>query len=96
MSQPVIAPRTYYLVFAALVALTLLTVGGSFIHLGEWHTTFGLVIASCKAALVVLFFMHVLYSSRLTWLVAGGGLLWLGILLALTLSDYLTRHWLTY
>jgi len=96
MSQPVISPRTYYLVFAVLVALTLLTIGGSFVPLGEWHTATGLLIASCKAALVVLFFMHVLYSSRLTWLVAGGGLLWLGILLALTLSDYLTRHWLTY
>jgi caa(3)-type oxidase subunit IV len=62
----------------------------------EWHTVVGLTFAVCKAVLVALFFMHLLSSSRLTWIVVGGGLFWLGILMALTLADYLTRHWLAY
>ena len=85
----------YYLVFAALIALTLLTVGVSFLHLGPtWHCIVGLAIASAKAALVLLIFMHVYYSSRLTWLVALGSLLWLSILIGLTMSDYVGRPWL--
>ena len=50
----------------------------------------------CKAGFVILFFMHLLHSRPLTWLVPGAGLFWLGILLALTLSDYVTRHWGAY
>jgi cytochrome c oxidase subunit 4 len=90
----IIAPRTYYLVFAALIVLTGLTVGVSFLELGAWHTTVGLLIASTKALLVILFFMHVLYSTRLTWVVALSGLVWLAILIGLTLNDYLSREWL--
>lgn len=90
----IIAPRVYYLVFAALIALTGLTVGISFVDLGAWHTLVGLLIATVKAALVILFFMHVLYSTRLTWVVALSGLVWLAILLGLTLTDYLSRDWL--
>jgi cytochrome c oxidase subunit 4 len=55
-----------------------------------------LTIAVFKATLVVLFFMHVKYSTRLTWAVVAGSVYWLGILLALTMSDYLTRPWRTY
>lgn len=92
-----ITRSTYLIIYAILVALTLVTVGVSFLHIGEgWHTVAGLGIAAIKAALVALFFMHVLYSSRLTWIMAGAGLFWLGILFVLTLSDYLTRPWLTY
>jgi cytochrome c oxidase subunit 4 len=90
------ASSTYYLVFGALLALTCLTVGVSLLDLGPWHTVVGLTIAGCKALLVVLFFMHLLHGNRLTWLVLAGGLFWFGILLALTLTDYLTRHWLAY
>jgi cytochrome c oxidase subunit 4 len=96
MSARVIPPGRYYTVFAALVVMTFLTVGMSFLELGEWHTVAGLTIAVCKAALVALVFMHLLYSNRLTWIVVGGALFWLGILMALTLADYLTRHWLAY
>lgn len=91
MTHP--TPRIYVLVFAALIVLTITTVGLSYADLGEWHAPVGLVIAAAKALLVVLFFMHVLYSSRLTWVFALSGLFWLGILLALTLSDFLTRTW---
>jgi cytochrome c oxidase subunit 4 len=83
-------------VFGALIALTVLTVGVSFLDLGAWHTVVGLTIACCKALLVAFFFMHLLSSTRLTWVVAVAGLFWLGILIGLTLSDYLTRYWLAY
>jgi cytochrome c oxidase subunit IV len=91
MSNPVLTPRAYYAVFAALIGLTLLTVGLSFVDLGRLHTAVGLSIAALKGLLVAGFFMHILYSSRLIWIVAGTGLFWLGILIALTMTDYLTR-----
>jgi cytochrome c oxidase subunit 4 len=94
MTAHVVAPRTYYLVFAVLMGLTLLTVGASFLELGPLHTAVALLIAATKALLVVLFFMHVLYSPRLIWVVTLGSLFWLGILLSLTLADYWTRPWL--
>src|SRR5947208_1050322 len=96
MAERVLPPSTYYTVFGTLIGLTFLTIGISFLELGEWHTVVGLTIAVCKAVLVALFFMHLLFSSRLTWIVLVGGLFWLGILMALTLADYLTRHWLAY
>ena len=96
MTDRVAAPTTYYNVFAALIALTLLTVGVSFIDLGAMHTVVGLVIAIVKSLLVVLFFMHLLYSSNRSRLAIGAGLFWLGILLSLTLADYFTRHWWAY
>jgi cytochrome c oxidase subunit 4 len=88
--------RTYYLIFAALIALTLLTVALSYVELGAFHLVVGLAIAITKAVLVVLFFMHLLYSSRLSWTMFLSGLFWLGILLVLTLSDYLSRNVLSY
>ena len=96
MSESVSRSSTYYLVFAALIALTLLTVGISFIDLGAWHTPVGLVIAVTKASLVALFFMHLLHSPRTSWLAFLAGLFWFGILMALTLSDYLSRQVLAY
>ncbi len=84
----------YLLIFAALLLLTALTVAASFVELGPWHLAVALTIAMAKALLVVLFFMHVLHSGRLIWLVIGAALFWLGILLTLTFSDYATRHWL--
>jgi cytochrome c oxidase subunit IV len=92
MSEPITLPRTYYRVFAALIVLTLLTVFVSFLELGTWHTTVGVAIGVAKALLVGLFFMHLLHSTRATWLAVLAGLFWLGILMALTLSDYLTRQ----
>jgi cytochrome c oxidase subunit 4 len=91
MAQHIIPPRTYYAVFAALIVLTFLTVGVSFLNLGDWHTIVGLAIAVCKATLVVLIFMHLWYSSRLTWVIALAALYFLGIMLGLTLTDYGTR-----
>ncbi len=95
MSEPT-RPPTYFLIFAALLLLTGATVLVAYLPLGEWHTVLALAIAVTKALLVVLFFMHLLHSTRLTWLVAGAGVLWLGIMFVLTLSDYWTRHWLSF
>src|SRR5262245_12979420 len=97
MSQHAVPLKIYYRVFLALMAFTVLTVAASFLPVSEpWHTLIGLIIAGAKALLVILFFMHVLYEGRLTWLFLLGSLFWLGILFALTLSDYLTRGMGTY
>jgi cytochrome c oxidase subunit 4 len=92
VSEHVVPTRVYYLIFAALMVGTYLTVQAAFVDLGAWNTVVALAIACAKAALVVLFFMHVKYSTRLTWAVVVGSVFWLGILLALTFSDYLTRN----
>src|SRR5262249_7004557 len=96
MNEHTISPRTYLAVYCLLIALTILTVGISFLNLGAWHSAVGLTIAVCKGLLVALFFMHLLYSSKLTSIMAVASLFWLGILLTLTLTDYLTRSWLAY
>jgi cytochrome c oxidase subunit IV len=93
MTDRTLPTRTYYLVFIALIALTFLTVGLSFLDLGNWHTPVGAAIALGKASLVALFFMHLLHGSRLNWLALAAGLFWLGILLALSLADYSSRGW---
>jgi cytochrome c oxidase subunit IV len=96
MSEHVVPKRVYYTIYAILLLCTWATVQISIIDLGAFNTVAALTIAVFKAAIVVLFFMHVKYASRLTWLVALGSVFWLGILLVLTLSDYLTRAWRTY
>jgi cytochrome c oxidase subunit 4 len=94
MAQHSVSSRLYYRVFAALLGLTLLTVGMAFLDLGQLNTVIALTVAVGKALLVMLFFMHVRYSHRLTWVCVVAGLFWLALLLALTMSDYLTRSWL--
>jgi len=96
MSAHIVPRRTYYLIFPALMVCTAITVAVAFYDLGALNTVVALTIAVLKATLVVLFFMHVKYSTRLTWVVVVGSVFWLGILLALTLSDYATRPWRTY
>src|SRR5947209_7931493 len=88
----IVSPGAYIMVFTTLMVLTCLTVGVSFVPLPlVWHDVIGGVIGVCKATLVVLFFMHVMHSPRLTWIVIAVSVLWVGILLVLTLSDYFTR-----
>ena len=82
MPEPITPTRTYYGVFAALIALTLLTVGLSFSRPGTWHTTVGVFVGAVKATLVGLFFMHLLHSSRASWLAVLAGLFWVLILMA--------------
>src|SRR3954452_9568743 len=94
MAEKIVPPRTYLLVYVALLVATALTVAFSRMPVSEdWHTVVGLSIAVVKASLVILFFMHLYYSTRLTWVVALSGLLWLAILIGYTLTDYLSRDW---
>ncbi len=83
--------KVYLLVFLALVVGTCLTWAIAFVDLGKWNPVIALTIACTKATLVILFFMHVRYSSRLTILTVCAGFFWLLILITLSLSDYLTR-----
>jgi cytochrome c oxidase subunit 4 len=80
-------------IFAALMVGTALTVWIAYYDLGRWNAIVALSIAVFKATLVVLYFMHVRYSSKLTWVFVGAGIIWLIILFAFTLSDYMTRGW---
>ena len=90
----VVPVGVYLAVFAALMLLTAATTAAAFQDLGPLNNIVALGIAMLKAALVVLFFMHVRYGSRLTPLVIAAGLFWLVLLIALSLTDYLTRGWL--
>ena len=90
-----IVPRsTCYMVFAALLIFTALTVGVTYIELGRFNLVIALLIAITKASLVVLFFMNVKNSSALTKLFVVAGLFWMGFFVLLTFSDYVSRGWL--
>ena len=93
MSEHVVSWRVYVTVFIALVLLTVVTFQAAGHDFGPFNTLIALAIAVVKASLVVLYFMHLRYSSRLTTLVVFAGFVWLGILILLTLSDYLSRPW---
>ena len=93
MSGHIVSPRLYYVIFITLMVLTGVTVWVAFLDLKFMNTVVALTIAVTKATLVVLFFMHVKYATRLTWVVAASGVVWLAIMVSLTLSDYLSRGW---
>ena len=89
-----VAPKSmYYAVFAALMVGTALTVAVAFKDMGPLNNVLMLGIAITKALLVILFFMHVRWSTRLTWLVVASGFFWLLIMFGITMTDYLTRGW---
>ena len=88
----VIPQKVYLLVFATLICMTLITVDVAFYNLGLLNFYIAIAIATTKATIVVMYFMHVKYSPRLTWLFALAGVFWFIILIVLTFSDYLTRH----
>ena len=94
MSEHVTPKRTYFAIWAALLVLTYATVAVSRIELGRFNSVVALTIAVCKALLVVLYFMHVRYSTRLTKLVVVGGFLWLALMIGLTMTDEVTRGWI--
>ncbi len=96
MSEHIVSRKSYFGVFAALMVLTVVTVLAARVDFGNEviNTVIALTIAVTKAMLVVLFFMHVKYASRLTKIFVSAAFLWLLILFAFTFSDYLTRSWL--
>jgi cytochrome c oxidase subunit IV len=85
-------PLLYVVIISILVALTCATWAIAFVNLGPWNPVVALTIACIKAVLVILFFMHVIYSSKLTKVTVAAGFFWLLILITLSLSDYLTRE----
>ena len=99
----VVSPVLYAVILLALLCATALTCGMSYIDLGEWHVTQGvtlfwnpvvaLAIACTKMSLVVLFFMHIKYSRRLTKLTVISGLFIFLTLIGMTLTDYMSRAW---
>lgn len=95
MSEHIVSLKVYFTIFLALMVGTALTVWAGLQDFpGPLNVIVALTIAVVKATLVVLYFMHVRYSSRLIWVVFAAALFWLGILFALTFGDYWTRGWL--
>jgi cytochrome c oxidase subunit 4 len=99
----IVSPTTYVIILLALLAGTAATVAASYVDLGEWHIAAGftlfwnpvvaLAIATTKMMLVVLFFMHVKYSPRLTKLTVSAGIFMFLVLISMTLTDYVSRAW---
>lgn len=93
MSHTVDSLKTYYLIFLALMVLTAVTVGAAFIDFGPLNISIAMAIAILKGCLVLWFFMHVRHGNPLLKIFAVAGFLWLVILVAFTLQDYVTRPW---
>ena len=91
MSEHIVSKTIYFLIFGALMVLTVITYWVALYDFGAMNVVIALAVAVTKAVLVVLFFMHVRYSTRLTKIVVIAGFFWLAILIVLTLSDYFTR-----
>jgi cytochrome c oxidase subunit 4 len=91
VSEHIVPPKVYVGIFLSLMVLTAATVGAAYVNLGAFNIVVALAIATLKATLVVLYFMHARYSPKRTQLVIICAVFWLAIMLALTLSDYTTR-----
>ncbi len=89
----IVSPMVYFVIFMALLAGTALTIGASYIDMGPWNPVVALAIAVTKATLVVLYFMHIKYSSKLMKLTVGAGVFTFLILVGMSLSDYISRAW---
>ena len=96
MSEHIVPVRIYITIFVVLLVGTALTVAAAFVDF-PWrlNTVVALTIATIKATFVVLYFMHVRYSSRLIWVILAAALFWMAILFAFTFSDYMTRDWIS-
>jgi cytochrome c oxidase subunit IV len=92
-AQHIVSPGVYVAILFALLVGTALTVWASYVDLGYWNPIIALAIATTKAVLVVLFFMHVWYSTKLTKLTVFAGVFTFLILISLTLADYISRAW---
>ena len=93
MSEHIVPRTVYFTVFGALIVLTAITVVAANFDFGPMNDVVAMTIAVTKMMLVLLFFMHVRYSSRLIWVIVASMFFWLLILLLLTLTDYLSRDW---
>jgi len=94
MREPVVSLRTYTLTWLALLGLALATTLIGLLNLGPFSMAVAILIATAKAALVVAFFMHGKYESKLVRVIIAAGVVWVLILVSNTLGDYITRGWL--
>jgi cytochrome c oxidase subunit 4 len=94
MSDHIVSKKLYYAIFLALMVLTFATVAVAKVDLGPFNTIVAMAIAVTKAVLVILFFMHVRYSSTLTKLVVGSGFVFVALLIAFVLADVGSRGWI--
>ena len=86
-------PIVYVVIFLTLLVFTALTVGASYIEMGVWNPVIAIAIGCVKASLVVLFFMGVKYSTKLTMLTVGAAIFMFLTLISMTLADYISRAW---
>ena len=91
--QHIVTPKVYFIIFLSLLLCTALTIAASYLEMGPWNPVVAIAIACFKATLVVLFFMHIKYSSKLMKLTVGAGLFTFLILVGMSLADYFTRAW---
>jgi cytochrome c oxidase subunit IV len=85
------SPRTYLVTGIVLLAFLALTITAAYVDLGPFNTVVAMAISLAKGALIVLFFMHMRYSKPILWVFVGAGFFWLGIMLVLAMSDYMSR-----
>lgn len=96
MSEHIVSVKIYLVIFLALLLGTALTVFAAFIDFRwQFNAIVAMSIAIAKATLVVLYFMHVRYSTRLIWVIVASALFWMALLFAFTFADYFTREWLS-
>ena len=89
----VVGPKIYLTILAALLVLTATTTAAAFVNMGVFSPIVALGIACLKAVLVILFFMHIRYSSKVMMLTVGAGFFTFLVLITMTLSDYISRNW---
>jgi cytochrome c oxidase subunit 4 len=89
----IVGPKVYLLILLALLVLTATTTGVAYIDMGIFNPIIALAIGCLKAVLVILFFMHIRYSSRVMMLTVGAGFFTFLVLITMTLSDYISRNW---
>jgi cytochrome c oxidase subunit 4 len=89
----IVGPKTYAIIFVTLLTLTGITVAAAFVNLGILNPIVALAIASTKAVIVILFFMHVYYQSKLVKMTVAAGFFTFLILITMTLTDYISRAW---
>ena len=93
VAHHIVSPVVYAMIFGVLMLGTLLTVGASMIPLGPFNAAVAIGIACTKAVFVVLFFMHVKYSSKLVKLTVAAGFFTFVVLVMMSLLDYVSRAW---
>jgi cytochrome c oxidase subunit 4 len=89
----IVTPLQYTFVFVTLLVFTALTVGAAYVDLKWANPVIALGIATFKAVIVILFFMHAAYQSRLIKMTIGAGFFMFLVLITMTMSDYISRSW---